>query len=53
MKLLGREEVELSPWTQSSQGNRREIFYILKGGAWLSKSSDVKISAVQYYKFDT
>jgi len=52
MKLLGRVNIESTPWAESSQGSSREVSYTLKGGAWLSKSSDVRIFVVQHYKFD-
>lgn len=52
MELLGRKEVVLGDWVRSTTGSTRTVSYILAGGAWLSKTSDVKITANQTYNFD-
>lgn len=52
MELLGRKGVTLSQWVRSTTESNREISYTLSGGAWLSKTSDVKITAHQTYSYD-
>ena len=51
MELVGRQDVVLGKWSRSATGSTRDVSYTLKGGAWLSKTSDVKIKAKQTYNY--
>jgi hypothetical protein len=53
MELLGRKDVVLGQWDRTTVSSSRVLSYTLPGGAWLSKTSDVKITAKQTYTYDS